>query len=377
MEPLLERLDLDFYVTWSCDRLPAYGDGVVAIVLGDEVGRIPRYVDRVRAVFKCYGIRPTRGAGALRNPSVTGLASTAQYAVRCLRWLPSAAAYARMRAPAPITTIPIGTFNQLEVPLVPILERPTDLFFAGSVEHDLSLHHRLLSPKTYSRREMLDAVECFARSRPDLRTDLRITPSFGASVAAPGDDYSHALMASKVCLTPRGTSLETFRVLEGLRAGCVVIGDLLPDHAFYAGAPLLQLARWSELESALGPLLERPEALQRQHLAAREWWRDHCSEAAVGRQLADRLNALRRLNSRNSQFPAKVGIRLRRGRFENCESCSLITRAHGAAARSRSCGSSRDCVRHTKWRSHAQTTAPCATLSSRPGSSGCGFRTST
>ena len=51
------------HLTWDSRRLPAYGERVVAVVLGDEVGRIPRYADRVRAVFKSYGIRPVLGAG--------------------------------------------------------------------------------------------------------------------------------------------------------------------------------------------------------------------------------------------------------------------------------------------------------------------------
>ena len=48
-------------------------------------------------------------------------------------------------------------------------------------------------------------------------------------------------MDARVCLAPRGASVETFRVLEGLRAGCVVVGERLPGHWFYDGAPVIQL----------------------------------------------------------------------------------------------------------------------------------------
>lgn len=300
MERTLLRSDLDVYLTWSCDRLPASGDRVVAVVLGDEVGRIPRYIGRVRAVFKAYGTRPVLGAGLLRDPSLTGLASAGQFAVRAARWLPSALSYVALRAarrgaaPAPIATIPIGTYNQIDLPLIPIAERETDLFFAGSVEHEHSLHHRLLSPKTHARRDMLAAVERFAASRPGLRSELRVTPSFGASAAAAAGDYSHALMNARICLAPRGTSLETFRVFEGLRAGCLVVGDRLPRHAFYDGAPIVQLDRWADLADALPELLDDPQRLEHSHAAALAWWRDRCSEEALGRFLAEHLNALER-----------------------------------------------------------------------------------
>lgn len=301
MERRLQDGRLDFYLTKDWERLPAYGDRVVAVVLADEVGHIPRYVGRVRAVFKCYGTRPALGVGPLHDPSLTGLGNLAQFAVRWLRWLPEGLAYGRLRAgrrlrgrPAPseVWTIPLGTYNQIELPIVPIEERSTDLFFAGSVEHEGSLCHRVGSPKTRARRELLAAVGELAAVRPDLRVEVRPTPSFQASAAASPEDYSHALMNAKVCLAPRGTSVETFRFFEGLRAGCVVVGGGLPRHSFYDGAPMVRLDRWSGLAGALLPVLDSPLELRHRHAEALDWWRKRCSEAAVGRFMAERLNEL-------------------------------------------------------------------------------------
>jgi hypothetical protein len=298
MEPLLRHPDIDIYLTWDPDRLPAYGDRVVAVVLGDEVCRIPRYVGRVCAVFKCYGTRPVLGSGPVRDPSITGLLNLAQCAIRWLRWLPGGAGHARLLVslrlrgrpgPPPVAVIPLGTFNQLELPIVPIEERPTDVFFAGSVEHALS---RRRHPKTLARREMLAAVERLGRRRPGLQLDLRVTPGFDASEAASPAAYSRALMDARVCLAPRGTSVETFRVFEGLRYGCVVVSERLPRHWFYAGSPVLELDRWRDLEATLGLVLDDPEELRRRHARALAWWRELCSEAAVGRFIAERLNAL-------------------------------------------------------------------------------------
>jgi hypothetical protein len=137
---------------------------------------------------------------------------------------------------------------------------------------------------------MLAGVERLTARRPHLRVDLRLTSGFGASAAAAPDDLSRGLMSSKVCLAPRGTSVETFRLLEGLRAGCVVVGGRLPRHSFYVGAPVIQLDRWRHLDRVLLPLLDRPDELRRLHSSGLDWWRSRCSEQAVGRFMAEKLN---------------------------------------------------------------------------------------
>jgi hypothetical protein len=298
MEKTLRDPDIDVYLTWSSERLPAYGGRVVAVLLEDDGGRVPRYLGRVRAVFKCYGTTPALGTGPLRHPGLTGLLELAQCGVRWLRWLPGGARQARLVAgrrlrgrPAPsVEVIPLGTFNQLDLPTVAIGDRRTDVFFAGSVEHRASLRGRL-SPKTRARREMLAAVARLEQARPELRVEIWLTGGFEASAAASPAAYSRALMDARVCLAPRGTSVETFRVLQGLRAGCLVVAERLPSHEFYDGAPVMQIDRWSRLGALLGPLLDDPDELGRRHAQALEWWDARCSEAAVGRFLAARLNA--------------------------------------------------------------------------------------
>jgi hypothetical protein len=296
MEEQLRDPAITVYLTFDTFRLPRYGPDVVAVVLGDEVGAIPRYLDKVRAVFKAYGTRPSLGSGPLRDPSLTGLAELAQTGVRWLRWLPSAAAQARRPRAKPrnVFAVPLGTFNQLSLPLVPIERRATDLFFAGSIEHRGGRLHGVVSPKVRSRRDMLAAVRELAVARADLRVDLRLTRSFSESESASAPDYSAAMMQARVCLAPRGTAVETFRLFEALRCGCVVVAPRLPKRWFYDGSPILQLDRWRELESVLAPVLDDPTALRSTHERSLAWWNERCSEAAVGRFLANRVNALGR-----------------------------------------------------------------------------------
>jgi hypothetical protein len=291
MEQLLEDDELDVYLTWNVDRLPSYGERVLAVVLGDEAGRIPRYADRVRAVFKCYGTRPTLGSPIL------GAGGLAQWAYRWARWLPGGAIHLwcgvrRRRVGGDrqrMFTIPVGTFNQLDLPVRGIAERSTDVFFAGSVQHR-GAAHRLTAPKERARREMLAAAGQLERRRPQLRLDLRLTQDFTGSASSSAEQYSRALMDSKVCLAPRGTSLETFRVFEGLRYGCVVVSEHLPKRWYYDGAPILRLRRWSELERVLWPVISEPAVLERWHRRTLEWWRERCSEVALGGYMAACLN---------------------------------------------------------------------------------------
>jgi hypothetical protein len=317
MEPALLDGDLDVYLTWDVERLPAYGDRVVAVVLGDEGARIPRYAGRVRAVFKAYGVRPQL-PGRLRDASPAVAApQVLQHLVRWGRWLPGGLAHARERLgrrpsggrrPATILTIPLGTFNQVELPVTPMRERTVDLAFAGSVEHTTSLRDRLASAKGQARREMLAAARELA-VRSDLTLDLRLTSSFKASEATPAVEYSESLVGARVCLAPRGTSSETFRVLEGLRAGCVVVAERLPPRPFYDGSPVVQLDRWRQLAGVVEPLLADHAELDRLQRAGLRWWRERCSEPAVGAALARHLNALLRHDVGQDDPPPGVGER--------------------------------------------------------------------
>lgn len=290
MEAALDDPDLAVYLTWNVDRLPAYGPQVIAVVLGDESGRRPRYAGRVRAVFKAYGSHPE--LTGLR-PDLTGLVSLGQYGYRWLRWLSAAApgvAGPRSRRGA-CFSIPPGTFNQLDLPVTEIAARGTDLFFAGSIEHGTA-RQSFGSAKVRARREMLTAVSALQRDRPRLRSEIRLTAGFQESVDAAPEPYSRAMMDARICLAPRGTSPETFRILEGLRCGCVVVCESLPRRWFYTGAPLVALRRWRDLPRRLAPLLDDPAALADHHRRSVAWWQARCSEAAIGRYMAACLNGL-------------------------------------------------------------------------------------
>ncbi len=272
MEKGLSDPDIDVYLTWDVERLPAYGESVVAVVLGDEVGQIPRYVDRVRAVFKCHGTHPVLGSGPLRDPSLKGLLALAQYGVRWAKWLPGGAAHGRRLAgrrlrarrlrrrwsrsrSAPATSSTCRWSRSASAPRTsssPAAWSTRSRCATGSARRRRA---RAGSASTPPRRS--------AGAGPSLRLDLRVTHGFDASVAMSPEVYSRALMDSRGLPGAARHRHGDLADLEGLRYGCVVVADRLPENRFFGGAPILQIDRWNRLEATIAPLLDDPAALRR------------------------------------------------------------------------------------------------------------------
>lgn len=290
---------LSFFLTWDVEQLPEYGDHVVAVVVGDEDSRIPAYADRVRAVFKCYGSRPFAGLGPLRDRTLVGTLVAVEAMRRRARHLPGDRLRARTAlrgaSLAPIHPIPLGYYNQVDVPFVPFDERATAVQFAGTTGY---VDHGRLSPKRWlrrphpvARREMLAALGVFRAARPELPVVARETEHFLAHATQDAESYSRELMDAQIVLAPRGGSVETYRFFEALRAGCVVITEPLPDTWFYSGSPAVTIRRWRDLPAVLDGLLGSPTGLRERAAASLAWWRDRCSEQALAAHMAAQLGA--------------------------------------------------------------------------------------
>ena len=147
-------------------------------------------------------------------------------------------------------------------------------------------------PKPVAREEMIRALREFERRPPDATVVLELTPTFSSTMRAHAERYSRQLMDTKVCLSPRGASVETYRFFEAMRYGCVVVTEPQPPTWFYEGSPAVVVERWRDLPEVLQELLDDPRALHTRHLESLAWWRDRCSEAALGRFMASRLGAV-------------------------------------------------------------------------------------
>ena len=292
-----------FYLTYgNVDHLPSYGKNVVAIVLIDEWCRIPRYCHKVKAVFKCYGIRPTLGCNPFLKPSYLNIMTLLNFIRVWIIGVPGWLNYVFQKFKngrtltkiPPVYPIPLGYHNQLDLPIKAIENRLYDVGFAGSIEQKLpsiwSWSYWLKSPKTIARKKMLSAINFIREKNPDLNFKLTINTHFGASSGSDVKTYSENLMDTKICLVPRGTSLETYRFFEGMRYGCIVVGETLPSRWFYNGSPAIKITDWSKLVEILDDLVGDRDLMKKKHQESLDWWQNNCSETAVADYIARKLN---------------------------------------------------------------------------------------
>ncbi len=293
--------DFTFYLTDNVKQLPSYGRDVVAIVVGDEHCRIPLYLHKVGGVFKNCGTHPRLGCRPLREPSVINTMSLLIFGYRCLKYIPGLTYYlgrlisGRRREFAPLCEIPLGTANQEIVPFRELDVRSTTLFFAGSVAHGAYRPSRvnaikdLLSPKHAARVAMLRNAEMVSVRHPELGVKMTVASDYAEAIGSDGRAYADRLMDAKISLVPRGACPQTFRFFQAMRAGCVVITDVVPSQRFYDGAPAIRLKSWNDLGATVDALLADPDVLNGYSREALDWWSKYCSERAVGQYIAATL----------------------------------------------------------------------------------------
>jgi hypothetical protein len=290
---------LTFYLVSNHDRidaLPSYGDDVVVVIRSDEECWIPPYLNKVRYVFKTYGFEPWCGA-SLREQSP---ASVLKCARDWARWSWHYFLYLRQSGFAPKRTtrkmvVPLGYARQTDLPGKPFESRRYLVGFLGSIENReysrFSPKRLFASPKVIARSRMADSLQKMAAAAPDA-VFYGTTASFTEStMTGAGDRYTEIMADTKIALTPRGSSVETYRLFEAMRQGCVVICDRLPPHWFYVGCPAVQIDDWGNLEAEVNALAGDPKRLADLHRRSLAWWEEKLSERAVAQVIARCLGA--------------------------------------------------------------------------------------
>lgn len=289
-----ELRGLTFYLVWDAPRvkeLPTEGDDIVAVVLLDEFCLLPRYLGRVRYVFKAYGFRPWI-SGSIRGKNLPVVLKFLRDLTKWLVQLAIVVRYNGLVIPWDKgRPIPLGYARQTDVPFRPFEERRYAVSFLGSVEsetyHPWSLWALLGTPKSLARSTMAQGLRRLAASRSDVF--CATTGTYYESILSDGTRYSELMAETKICLAPRGSSVETYRFFEALRHGCVIICDRLPPHWFYQGCPAIQIDHWGAMEGEVRALLADPVRLLALHRASLAWWHAKCSEQATATFIAEQL----------------------------------------------------------------------------------------
>jgi hypothetical protein len=138
---------------------------------------------------------------------------------------------------------------------------------------------------------MADSLQKMAAAGPDA-VFYGTTASFTEStMTGAGGRYTEIMADTKIALTPRGSSVETYRLFEAMRQGCVVICDRLLPHWFYVGCPAVQIDDWGNLGAEVKALAADPERLADLHRRSLAWWEEKLSERAVAQVIARCLGA--------------------------------------------------------------------------------------
>jgi hypothetical protein len=289
-----EHDPLTVYMTKDTESLPRYGKDVIVILLNEEWFRTPAYASRVLATLRTLPGRPWFPWSSLTPPSTLGAFALANYlrvlAERSRAERRTRRVLAERGWPWPrldnVLDVPLGYYRQPELPIKPLHERATDVYFGGSLLHDLDrkerwkrLAKRLLgNPKQLYRKRMLEELDRVCRAHPEIRAKITVSGEFRALPRTQVSAYAQDMMDARIALVPRGTAAESYRLFEAWRYGCIVICEQLPPRPFLQGAPAITLGSWRELGRVLPELLDDPARQRVLHEASLGWWRDVCSE---------------------------------------------------------------------------------------------------
>ena len=139
---------------------------------------------------------------------------------------------------------------------------------------------------------MVDVVTQWKKNQP-YTVDVKLSSFFPKANDKPEhNDYPQVLMDTKICLSPRGTHLETYRLCEGMYYGCVVIAEEQPNHWFAETSPAIILHDWNDLPNLLDKLLKDPQQLANRQQASLDYWDKTLAPTAVSAYVSDSLNKL-------------------------------------------------------------------------------------
>lgn len=187
---------------------------------------------------------------------------------------------------------PLGYANGKGLPIIPINKRKYNVFYLGQLGRNRINLYKALSHTNFINNNILLLFKKFIPtdfSKLFPSSIIRFTHNFGSGLNR--DDYNKILYNSKIVICPYGAvTEETFRHYEAMRAGCVIITLKMPKVFPYHNAPIIQINNWKELIPTVKSLLEDQDKIEELHQATINWWQNKCSEIAIAKYVAEKLN---------------------------------------------------------------------------------------
>ncbi|MCL1910362.1 MAG: hypothetical protein FWG05_05445, partial [Kiritimatiellaeota bacterium] len=134
--------------------------------------------------------------------------------------------------------------------------------------------------RAYSRLLKLITSSEIRNFAPRERMYFTFTSGFAQGL--PPDEYGRLLADTKIVVCPKGfIRAECYRIFEGMRMGCIVIADELPEQRWYTGSPIIIQKNWLGIHKTIRKLCENPDTMQEIHRNTLAWWETVCSPSAV------------------------------------------------------------------------------------------------
>jgi len=279
-----------FVFTRSVTELPRKFDNnpnVVVFIMGDEWARVPTYSTNVHAIFKAPG--QDMKLAFHQNWWRFNTMALVQYVRQQVKRFPH---HYRDHGNN-IFAIPYGYYRLPERNRVtPINDRKIDASFTGSLDHRKVLGGLIKTNKVLSRERMVHTVDEWKCGKP-YHVDVKLSTFFPKAGDTPEfNDYPTILMDTKICLSPRGTHLETYRLCEGMYYGCIVIAEEQPDHWFAEESPAFIVNDWNTLPELLDQLLSDPSRMQELQQASLQYWDNVLAPQAISANITACLATL-------------------------------------------------------------------------------------
>lgn len=224
----------------------------VMIMLSDEAGIIPPFLNKLYKVFRTYNRKGLYDESKI-YPIPCGYCAQVG-----MKSLPK----------------PESKYNYAEQEHKNIKDRQYDLFFSGQ-----------LGPNRGQMAQQLSKI------KHNFNSYIQITGGFGQGFCT--EDYFNILNDSKIAIVPNGAVIpESFRFFESFESGCIVVTSYPFEnsnfnHWYYENCPAIKINNWNDLTVELiENLLDNQEELSNK---SKEYYNKYLSSKAVANYIKNNL----------------------------------------------------------------------------------------